>query len=63
MAIDERVANRSGISDVEIVADQDRQALRDQDDWWRLVLGSGYRWTIEQMGPDVAEQARRMNCD
>jgi SAM-dependent methyltransferase len=53
----------SGISDVEIVAEQDRQALRDQDDWWRLVLGSGYRWTIEQMGPDVAEQARRMNCD
>src|SRR6266481_10113501 len=28
-------------------------ALRSAVDWWIIVLGSGLRWTVEQMGPTV----------
>jgi ubiquinone/menaquinone biosynthesis C-methylase UbiE len=48
----------AGIVDVEIVAEDGRQPLRSPDDWWTIVLGSGFRWTVEQLGQDAAEQVR-----
>jgi ubiquinone/menaquinone biosynthesis C-methylase UbiE len=50
-----------GIADVEIVAEDGYQMLRSPDDWWTIVLGSGFRWTVEQLGPDAAEQVRSAN--
>jgi hypothetical protein len=44
-----------------------RSAVPDQitggvpDDWWTIVLGSGFRWTVEQLKPDAAEQIRSAN--
>lgn len=35
---------------VETVAD--RQPLSDPSDCWTIVLGSGYRWEVEQLSPD-----------
>ena len=40
-----------------------RQALRSPDDWWAIVLGSGYCWTVERLGTDAAEQVRLTNLD
>jgi hypothetical protein len=37
------------------------QTLRSPDDWWTIVLGSGFRWTVEQLGRDAAEQVRSTN--
>ena len=51
----------AGIVDVEIVAEEGRQKLRTPDDWWTIVLGSGFRWTVEQLGPDAAERVRSSN--
>lgn len=51
----------AGIVDVEIVAEDGRQKLRSADDWWTIVLGSGFRWTVEQLGPDAAERVRSAN--
>jgi ubiquinone/menaquinone biosynthesis C-methylase UbiE len=51
----------SGIVDVEIVAEDGRQTLRSPDDWWTIVLGSGFRWTVEQLGRDAAEHVRSAN--
>jgi ubiquinone/menaquinone biosynthesis C-methylase UbiE len=48
----------AGIAEVEIVAEDARQALRSPDDWWTIVLGSGFRWTVEQLGGDAAKQVR-----
>jgi len=46
----------SGIARAEVVAENGQQDLRSLDDWWTVVCGSGYRWTLEQM--DVATVAR-----
>ena len=56
-----RLFSESGISDAEVAAEDSAQRLRSPDDWWSVVLGSGYRWAISQMSPEVAEQARLMN--
>lgn len=51
----------AGIPEAEIVAEEGRQALRSPEDWWTMVLGSGYRWTVDQMEPEVAERLRGAN--
>ncbi len=51
----------AGIPDAEIVAEDGYQTLRSPDDWWTIVLGCGFRWTVEQLNPDAAEQVRCAN--
>jgi ubiquinone/menaquinone biosynthesis C-methylase UbiE len=51
------------IRDAEIVAENGRQALHSPDDWWTIVLGSGYRWTIDQMDNATVDQVRQANLD
>lgn len=48
----------AGIADVEIAAADGHQTLRAPEDWWTIVLGSGFRWTVEQLGQDAAERVR-----
>ena len=31
------------------------------DDWWTIALGTGLRWTIEQMGPEAAARVKADN--
>lgn len=51
----------AGIPDVEVVAEASTQRLRSPEDWWTVVLGSGFRWTVEQLGPEAAERVRAAN--
>ena len=51
------------IADAEIAAESGRQALRSPEDWWTIVLGSGFLWTVEQLGEMAAEQVRRANLE
>ena len=53
----------AGIADAEIATESGRQALRSPEDWWTIVLGSGFRWTVEQLGEGAAEQVRRANIE
>jgi ubiquinone/menaquinone biosynthesis C-methylase UbiE len=55
--------SEAGVPQAEITPESGWQKLRSAEDWWRVALGSGYRWTIEQMGPETAAEARRMNLD
>jgi ubiquinone/menaquinone biosynthesis C-methylase UbiE len=55
--------SEAGVPRAEITPESGWQRLCSAADWWRVVLGSGYRWTIEQMGPETAAEARRMNLD
>lgn len=52
-----------GVPDAEVVAEDGRQALRRPEDWWTVVLGSGYRWTVDQLGEDAAARVREANID
>jgi hypothetical protein len=48
-----------GASDV--VAEDGRQTFDSPDDWWTVVLGSGYRGTIEQLDREARERVRQAN--
>jgi SAM-dependent methyltransferase len=51
----------AGIADATVVAREARQRLRSPEDWWTIVLGSGFRWTVEQLGPAAAGRVRAAN--
>jgi ubiquinone/menaquinone biosynthesis C-methylase UbiE len=50
-----------GVARVEVTAEDGFQPLRSAEDWWIIALGSGLRWTIDQMGPKVAARVRADN--
>jgi ubiquinone/menaquinone biosynthesis C-methylase UbiE len=56
-----RLFKEAGVSAVNVVAESGTQRLSAPDDWWTIVLGSGLRWTVEQLGPDAAERVKRHN--
>jgi hypothetical protein len=53
----------SGIREAEITAEDGHQALQSPDDWWTVVQGSGYRWTLEQMDYDTLARVRDTNLE
>jgi ubiquinone/menaquinone biosynthesis C-methylase UbiE len=56
-----KLFTEAGIAEAAIVAEDGRQELRSPEDWWTMVLGSGYRWTVDQMEPQMAERLRSAN--
>jgi ubiquinone/menaquinone biosynthesis C-methylase UbiE len=53
----------AGITGAEIAVESGRQTLRSPEDWWMIVLGSGFRWTVEQLGESAADQVQRANIE
>jgi SAM-dependent methyltransferase len=51
----------SGIEGAEVTPEEGEQPLRSIEDWWTVVLGSGYRWTIEQMSDGERARVRATN--
>src|SRR5258708_23097629 len=51
----------SGIRAAEIIAENGQQVLQSPDDWWTVVQGSGYRWTLEQMDNETIARIRDIN--
>lgn len=51
----------SGLPEAEITPENGSQTLRSPDDWWTIVLGSGLRWTVDQLGAELAGQVRDDN--
>lgn len=49
----------AGVRQVEIVAEEGYQVLRAPEDFWTIALGSGLRWTIEQMGTETARGVKQ----
>jgi SAM-dependent methyltransferase len=47
-----------GVDSDDIEAEDGVQRLATPDDWWSIVLGTGYRNTVDQLGPEVAEVVR-----
>jgi ubiquinone/menaquinone biosynthesis C-methylase UbiE len=48
-----RLMNDAGAREVEAIAEAGTQALSAPEDWWTIVLGTGYRWTIDRLGPEA----------
>jgi ubiquinone/menaquinone biosynthesis C-methylase UbiE len=51
----------SGIQQAKITAEDGQQVLQSLDEWWTVVQGSGYRWTLEQMDDETIALVRDMN--
>jgi ubiquinone/menaquinone biosynthesis C-methylase UbiE len=49
----------AGFRALSIETDDDTLPLRSPDDWWRIVMGSGLRRTVQAIGPDAAAEVRR----
>jgi len=56
-----RLLAQGGVAKADITPEDGRQELRSPDDWWTVVLGSGYRWTVEQMDDQTVERVRAAN--
>jgi ubiquinone/menaquinone biosynthesis C-methylase UbiE len=51
----------AGVQKLDVVAEVGSQPLGSPEDWWPMVLGTGYRGTIEQLDTEARERVRR-NC-
>jgi ubiquinone/menaquinone biosynthesis C-methylase UbiE len=49
----------AGVPRVDVVPEEGQQALRAPEDFWTIALGSGLRWTVDQMGADVAQEVKQ----
>jgi ubiquinone/menaquinone biosynthesis C-methylase UbiE len=56
-----QLLSESGIEGAEVIAEDGQQPLQSTEDWWTVVLGSGYRWTVEQMSDRERVQVRAAN--
>jgi ubiquinone/menaquinone biosynthesis C-methylase UbiE len=50
-------------SKIEIEPETSQQPLKTVEDWWTIVLGSGFVWTVEQMGEHTAKLVREDNLN
>ncbi len=58
-----RLLRDAGTTNIEVTAEDGFQMLRSGEDWWIVALGSGLRWTIEQMGPQTAARIKADNLN
>ena len=52
-----------GFETIEAVAESGTQPVNSPDDWWAMIMGSGYRGTVEQLTPADRERVREENLD
>ena len=53
----------AGLNTIRVVAEADSQPVNAPEDWWPMVLGSGYRGTIQQLSPAERERVKTENLD
>jgi SAM-dependent methyltransferase len=53
----------AGVSAEEVSAESGEQPLNSPEEFWTIVLGSGYRSTIEQLDSAARERVRRATLD
>ena len=56
-----QLLTEGGIEKADVIAEDGQQALQSPEDWWTVVRGSGYRWTLEQMDYETAARVREAN--
>lgn len=55
------VFDQAGIASPTITREDRLHPIKSADDWWAIVLGSGYRGTIEQLNPAEREKVKEAN--
>ncbi len=49
----------AGVEEPTVLAESGSQPLGSAEDWWPMVLGTGYRGTLEQLDAEARERVRR----
>jgi len=57
------VGTYHGLQTLDVVAGVGSQPLGSPEDWWPMVLGTGYRGTIEQLDTEARERVRAAICN
>ena len=55
--------NAAGLTESEVIAETGSQPVNAPADWWTMILGSGYRGTVEQLTDDERERVRVENLE
>jgi hypothetical protein len=53
----------AGVADPKVEAEASQKTAANVDDWCTIVIGSGFTWTVEQMGSERAKQVREDNLN
>lgn len=53
----------AGVEDCEVVAESGVHPINSPEDWWAMILGSGYRGTVESLSAEERERVRLENLE
>ena len=53
----------AGVERADVVAEAGSHPIPTPETWWTLILGTGYRGTLEQLDPGDRERVRRANLE
>jgi len=56
-----KILNEAGITSPNIIAENRLHPIESAEEWWAIVLGSGYRGTIEQLTQAEREKVKEAN--
>jgi len=56
-----KIFDEAGVASPKIVAEKRLHPIKAVEDWWSIVLGSGYRGTIEQLNPAERQKIKEAN--
>jgi ubiquinone/menaquinone biosynthesis C-methylase UbiE len=56
-----KILNDAGIASLQINTEDRLHPISSAEDWWAIILGSGYRGTIEQLTPAERENVKEAN--
>jgi ubiquinone/menaquinone biosynthesis C-methylase UbiE len=56
-----RILDEGGVASPNIIAENRLHHIKSPEDWWTIVLGSGYRGTIEQLTASERERVKDAN--
>jgi ubiquinone/menaquinone biosynthesis C-methylase UbiE len=56
-----KILEEGGVPSPKITAENRFHPISSAEDWWTIVLGSGYRGTIEQLKPAEREKVKKAN--
>jgi len=58
-----KILDEGGVVPPKIIAENRFHPINSAEDWWTIVLGSGYRGTIEQLNPMERQKVKEANLD
>jgi ubiquinone/menaquinone biosynthesis C-methylase UbiE len=56
-----KILNNAEVASAKITSENRLHPINSGDDWWAIVLGSGYRGTVEQLNPAERETVKEVN--